>query len=501
MTLVLSTDLGTTKITAVAVDTGNGQVVAHATTANRAEQTTAASKARGYSEWDARPMAELALDCLRGVADQLGAFRDQVAGIGITGQQHGVVVVGPNLTPLTPFINWQDRRGAELTPWDPETTYVRHLQDRAGVEVPARTGCRLATGYQGVTLFWLKQNGVLPANGLACFMMDYFASLLTGTPPVTDPTCAASSGVFNVRENEWDWELIDEFQLPRSLFVPVRASGDTLGGLTSEMARHIGLRAGVPVCVGIGDNQASFLGSVARRQQSLLVNVGTGGQVAAFHAEFAYDASLETRPFPRGGYLLVSAGLCGGAAYAALERFFRGVGQDLFLRDDDPLYAPMNTLAGAIPRGADGLRCEPFFAGTRAQPELRGEWTGVSTTNFTPAHFTRALLEGMARTFRAGAGRILAMLREPRAVLVGAGNGLRENAVLARIVAEEMGQPLHVVTHSEEAAYGAALLAAVGTGIFPGLHAAGTLIRYGDAVTWPDRTGLAKVDGELPPAF
>lgn len=482
MTIVLSTDLGTTKITALAVDVASGEAIARATSVNRAERTTAADKARGYSEWDAGVMAELALDCLRGVADQLGERCVEVAGMGITGQQHGVVVAGPDGESLTPFINWQDRRGEEATDGS-AVSLVRRLQERAGADAAQRTGCRLATGYMAVSLCWLKEHGLLPAHGRACFIMDYFGSALTGAAPVTDPTCAASSGAFNVRQGDWDGELLDVLQLPRSLFVPLKGSADHLGRLTPSAAHRLGLRAGLPVFAGIGDNQASFLGSVARRQQSLLVNVGTGGQVAAFHADFEYDPSLETRPFPHGGFLLVSAGLSGGAAYAALERFYREAGRELFqYGEGNALYARMNELAARVPPGAGGLRCEPFFAGTRTEPELRGAWTGVSMINLTPAHFTRALLEGMARTFRTGADRILALLGEARPMLVGAGNGLRENALLARIIATELGHPLHVVRHAEEAAYGAALLAAVAAGVLPDLDAAGTLIRYADPV-------------------
>src|SRR5262249_977090 len=114
MPIVLGIDVGTTTITALALDTANGDVLAVCTAANGAEIATAADKARGYSEWDVRGMAATALGCLRNVAERLGEKRNEVAGIGITGQQHGTVVVDGSLTPLTPFVNWQDRRGEEI---------------------------------------------------------------------------------------------------------------------------------------------------------------------------------------------------------------------------------------------------------------------------------------------------------------------------------------------------------------------------------------------------
>jgi sugar (pentulose or hexulose) kinase len=138
----------------------------------------------------------------------------------------------------------------------------------------------------------------------------------------------------------------------------------------------------------------------------------------------------------------------------------------------------MNQLAAGVPAGAGGLRCEPFFTGTRAQPQLRAAWSGVAADNFTPAHMTRALLEGMARTFREGYDLIAQPGRLACTRLVGAGNGLRENPVLARIVADAFALPVLFPRHREEAAYGAALLAAVGAGLYPDLEKAGRLVRH-----------------------
>jgi sedoheptulokinase len=114
----------------------------------------------------------------------------------------------------------------------------------------------------------------------------------------------------------------------------------------------------------------------------------------------------------------------------------------------------MNALAKGAARGAGGLRCEPLFTGTRAEPDRRASWTNISDENFTPANMIRALLEGMARAFREGYERILTATGTACARLVGAGNGIRENPVLAGIIAEEFGLPLAVPAHREEAAFG-----------------------------------------------
>jgi sugar (pentulose or hexulose) kinase len=167
--------------------------------------------------------------------------------------------------------------------------------------------------------------------------------------------------------------------------------------------------------------------------------------------------------------LLVSAGLCGGRSYALLERFFRDTAEALFdLLQPRSVYEAMNRLAASVPSGADGLRCVPFFTGTRAHPELRGALTGMSPENFTPAHLARALLEGMAMAFRSSFDLIrqvgwIPCVNPPE--LICSGNGMRENPLLMQLVSEAFRLRGRVAAHREEAAHGAARLAAVGLGL------------------------------------
>ena len=114
MAVTLGIDLGTTTITSLAVDAASGEILAAETAANDTETTSASNKALGRSEWDAQGIVDRAGRCLKAVVERLGRRRNDLAGIGVTGQQHGVVVLDQTNRPLTPFIGWQDRRGAWL---------------------------------------------------------------------------------------------------------------------------------------------------------------------------------------------------------------------------------------------------------------------------------------------------------------------------------------------------------------------------------------------------
>jgi sugar (pentulose or hexulose) kinase len=318
----------------------------------------------------------------------------------------------------------------------------------------------------GVTLFWWNAHGLLPAGGTACFIGDYLASELTGCRVVSDPSNAASSGLLDVRRRCWDGAVLEALGLPVGLFPEIREADQVLGHVVPAAAAATGLAAGLPVFVALGDSQSAFLGSVEDRREDVLVNVGTGAQVMTAIDHFAFVPPLETRPLPRSGNLLVSAQLCGGRAYAVLERFFHGVLRQLGgLGVHEKLYDHLNRLADGVSAGSDGLRCRPLFTGTRAEPELRASWTGMSPENFTAAHMARALLEGIAEVLSEDYVRIGQAAGKSYRRVIGSGNALRKNPVLCRAVAERIGLPLRLLPHEEEAAVGAARLAVWGAGL------------------------------------
>jgi len=475
MSLFLGIDVGTTKTAAVVVDTKTGSLVAWQERPNDNRLGAAPDR----SEWDAHAGLELAMAVSCEAAERARSF-GQVEGIGVTGQMHGVVVVDEDLEPRTPFIGWQDKRCDEPTrEFDSTIAQMRRL---ASEEFLSGTGCRFATGYMGPTLFWLAQNGLLPSDGVtASFMPDYVVAWLCQQRPVTDPTDAASAGVYDLVRHCWHEDLLRTLGLPLSLFPAVLPTGSLAGRLAPEPAKALGLPAGLPVMNALGDNQSSFFGSVASPAHDLLINIGTGGQISATVRHFVPPEVLETRPFVGEDYLLVGAGMTGGNAYAAIRDFVLQIGEQVFgvTRSGD-LYAVLNRLAEAVAPGSEGLQCDPRFAGTRHMPWQRGSFTGISPANFTIGHFVRALFEGMAETFWSAYVEMQAKGLEPRQRLVGSGNGIRRNPLLAHILAERFGLPLVTPVHTQEAAYGAALLAAVAAGAVPSLSAAGSLIRYLD---------------------
>lgn len=475
MTYLLGIDIGTTTITSIAVAAETGHIVESATTSNDARYQ---DRPAGRSEWDANRIISQALQCVKDVVTLLGPRAEQITGVGVTGQQHGMVLVDRDLCPITPYINWQDQRGNELD--TNGVPLIETLTERLGDDQYKKHGCLLRTGFMNVTLHWLVKNNQLPRDARSAFIMDLFASRLCNAPLVSDPTSAGSAGLLNINTNCWNTDALEELQIPLRVLPEVRSVKEQAGSVTKEMATSTGLPAGIPVFIPIGDNQASFLGSVSDRHTQLSINVGTGGQVSAYSDTTGQHPSLEVRPFPYGGFLLANVGACGGRSFAALEEFFQAVARDLFaIEPAGTVYDRMKELAADTIANESGLTCSPHFTGTRQDPTQRASWTGLSPDNFTPALITRSLLEGMAATFNEGFAAILSCGVTGITEIVGAGNGIRENAVLQQCIETQFNMQVRKPQKREEATLGAAITAAIGCGVLKDLSDSSRWIHYG----------------------
>lgn len=236
----------------------------------------------------------------------------------------------------------------------------------------------------------------------------------------------------------------------------------------------------IPVCVAIGDNQASFLGAAGTSRGSMLINIGTGSQVSVLYegVQAADDSLLEVRPYLDGMSLLTGSPLCGGSAYALLERFFRQVLRMVGMDGFESVYPYMDALLSKASPAADPLIVSTRFSGTRTNPFERGKIENISMDNFTPAAMMLGFLEGMAQELYELAEPVLSSDSFQLKNLVASGNGIRKNAAMRSILSKKFSLPVKVALHQEEAAFGAALFAMTGIGRFAGFEEAGKFIRY-----------------------
>ena len=463
MRVVLGLDVGTTSLSCVGYDCHRREIVAQLTLENRAARYGPLPGGLQATELDLNCLSGQLVEALGGLVGKLPGTADVLA-LGITGQQHGMALLDRNLQPLGNAITWQDQRTLLTKPGSTSTWLQAFVEQAGGLQAFANAGCEPSAGFMGPSLYWLRHEmSGFPVGALACLIPDVAVSFLTGLPPVTDVTNGASSGLLDITAGDWFWEVIDTLGLPHGVFPPMQPAGTPRGPLISTIAKAIGVEQ-IPVCVAAGDNQASFVGSMSDPSQGMLINVGTGGQISACIRSFQRVSGVETRPFFGNRYLLVGAGLYGGRAYAYLQSLFQQVGRSFFgASGDEELFEAMNSLAAAVPPGCGGLRCLPLFTGTREDPDLRASFTGIGPTNLSPGYLARALLEGITEGFYEQYDAMRSALGR-RTLLVGAGNGLTRNPLLAEIISRRFKMPVHISATAEAAALGAALLAADGVG-------------------------------------
>jgi sugar (pentulose or hexulose) kinase len=220
----------------------------------------------------------------------------RIGGIGVAGQMHGILYVDGDGRAVSPLFTWQDGRGDQELEG---TTYAGMLSEALGR--PVSTGMGFVTHYYNV------KNGLVP-RGAACLctIADYVAMRLAhAQAPVMDATNAASLGCIDLRRLEFRRDAMSALDIDGAIFPRVSTSCPALGEA----------RNGTPVFAALGDNQASFLGSVRDVRGSLLCNIGTGSQISLFSDDCLDVPGIDTRPFPLGGYIGVGAALCGGGRH------------------------------------------------------------------------------------------------------------------------------------------------------------------------------------------
>jgi sedoheptulokinase len=163
---------------------------------------------------------------------------------------------------------------------------------------------------------------------------------------------------------------------------------------------------------------------------------------------------IETRPYFDGKYLAVGAALCGGRAYAVLKDFYKAILTQAADLDDQAVYGIMNNFLKA---DGEPLSVDTRFAGTRSDESIRGSINGISTENLTPASLTKGVLAGMVGELY----DLYSSMGVKISGITGSGNGIRKNKALISLAEDVFGYKMKIPSHTEEAAFGAALYGSI----------------------------------------
>lgn len=381
------------------------------------------------------------------ILDKFSFQNANIRGIGITGQMHGILYVSKDGNSVSPLYTWQDSRANQ--PYKNGKSYATFLSEESGYT--------LATGYGLVTHYYNMKNGLVPEKAYKiCTIMDYVVMKLSAQKiPVTDYSNGASLGFFDVENLKFDTLTLAKIGIDSSILPDLNES-------TTKCGEYKGK---IPVYSAIGDNQAAFLGSVQNIYESIHITVGTSSQISVFSDSYIKIPTLDTRPFPGGGYILVGAALCGGQSFVLLKTFFEKT-LSFFskpINNENDIYDRMTSITYQNDRDSL-LTVHTLFDGTRYSPEERGKIENISLDNFTPEKLILGFLSGMSRELFDFYNRLPEKLKLKKKYIIGSGNGIKKNPLLCKAVEEQFNCKISISSYQEEAAYGACINAMMGEG-------------------------------------
>ena len=447
----LGLDIGTTTISAVVVGMEEREILKAYTIPNGSFIET-------DLPWEKIQDPDKIMQKALGLLEEILQEHQDIGVIGLTGQMHGIVYLDENGKHISPLYIWQDGRGnipvEKILSEDPvpEDALSEAGRSICGI-LEEEYGVKAHTGYGLVTHLYNCRNNLVPEGAAkVCTIMDYLGMRLTGRrTPLMHSSNAASLGLYDAKKNGFRADILQK----------AGADADVLPEVTDDFI-SVGSYKGIPVSAAIGDNQASFLGSVENAADSVLVNMGTGGQISILSDTYFTAKGIEARPFVKGHYLLAGSSLCGGRAYALLEHFFRSYAEAAGITGVDH-YSVMGKILDEKNDG-EKLKVNTTFSGTREKPEKRGSIKNIGTENFTPKALIGGVLEGMAEELYKMYRKIEKGLAGPKTRMVASGNGIRKNRHLQEVMSEKFGMSLELAKREEEAAYGAAVSGMIAAG-------------------------------------
>lgn len=461
----------------IGVDVGSQSVKAVLCSPEGEQVATAASPcvmlhpASGWAEQSPAQWEDGVAAAVRRVVADAGLAPSDVTHLGLACQVDGVVPVDGALRPLRSAIIWLDRRA---------TRQARALEERlGGARIFAISGLNSDASHIAPKMMWLRDTE--PATYREARLLPPVAGYLTGWltgVAAQDHANASSTLLYDIRSRAWSPALLEAAGIDPALLAPIVTAHATLGRLTPAAARALGLTERCAVVAGTGDDHAAALGAGVASPGTVVDVAGTAEPVGAVAEGPVFDPErlVETHAHAVDGALfLENPGFVSGGSTAWLARVL-GARQ-----------ARVFAWAAEAPPGADGVLFVPALSGATAprwDDRMRGAFQGLAM-NHDRAHLSRAVLEGCAYALRDIVDRLSALgLAGSEIRVVGGGS---RSALWMQIKADVTGLPTRPVLSREPTALGAAMLAAVGAGVFRDAPAASAaMARLADHRYEPD---------------
>lgn len=460
MKYVIGVDLGTSATKTILVDQ-NGKIVAEASVKYPMYQPE-----NGWAEQDPSDWSEAAISTIKSVVEKGQVNGKDVRGIGISGQMHGLVMLNEENQVIRRSIIWCDQRA---------TKQVEEM-----LELPM-------AGWTAAKILWIRENE--PELFAKCrhimLPKDYVRFILTGKY-ATDASDASGMQMLDVKNRCWSQEILDFLKVDRELLGDVYESPEVVGNLLPKIAEKCGLSTETVVVAGGSDNACAAIGTGIVREGQAFTTIGTSSIV--------YTHLKKYQEIPEGALHLCCCAVPGcwhtmggpQSAGLSIEWMKNNFCQDLIQKAEEEnvsFYDKINELTKDIPIGSERLIYLPFLMGERTphiDPKYRGAFIGLNIIH-GQAHMLRAIMEGVVYSL-ADCNEILKKLGTEVVSMRACGGGSR-SPVWRKIMADLYKCDVHTLKQEEGPAYGAAILAGVGTGIYSSIQEACDAFIEEDGIT------------------
>ena len=445
--LVLGIDVSTTATKAVLIDE-HGAVAAIGVAEYGYEVPQP-----GWSEQDPALWWTGGQAAIRGALSAAGVDGSAVAAVGLTGQMHGAVLLDAADRVVRPAILWNDQRTARECQLIRDTVGAQRLIDITGNDA--------LTGFTAPKLVWVRDHepDAWAATRHVLLPKDYLRLCLTGDHAM-DKADGSGTILLDLAARDWSPEILDALGIARGLMPPTYEGPVVTGAVSAAAAAATGLDAGTPVVAGGGDQSANAVGVGAVAPGVVALSLGTSGVIFATTTEPLYEEHGRVHAFCHavpGRWHMMSVML---SAAGSLRWWRDAVAAGM---EFDDLVAP----AAAVRAAASGLYFLPYLTGERSphpDPDARGAFVGLDVTH-DRRHMTRAVLEGVAFGLRDGL-ELMVDAGMPRPSEIRASGGGLASPLWRQILADILETEIALPSTTEGAAFGAALLGAVGAGWF-----------------------------------
>jgi len=386
----------------------------------------------------------------------------EIKGIGLSGQMHSSVFLDKDNEVLRPAILWCDTRTAPQCKWITEKVGLENL--RAWVYNPA------LEGFTAPKIIWVRDNEPQVYEKVKRVLLpkDYIRFLMTGEQAM-EVSDAAGTLMFDVKNRRWSDEFLQATGIPKDFLPPVYESIDVCGRITEQVAELTGLKEGTPVVGGGADNTCGATGTGIVKEGRVLASLGTSGVVFAHTDDVKVDPKMRVHTFchsvPHKWYLM-GVMLSAGGAFRWYRDTFADVEKQEARSQNRDVYELLTAQAETVPLGSEGLFFLPYLMGERTphqSADARAGFIGL-TARHTKSHCVRAILEGITYGMRDSLEIIRNLGLNIQEIRLTGGGG--KSKFWKQLQADIYGAEVVTVNNTEGPAFGAAIMAGVGAGIY-----------------------------------